>query len=279
LLTQAALEGLNFPSAVEKTIHFEPTPFLLSDQLTFPLFCLYRTEEAWTNTAVTGDKSTSVWDWAYVLPPMTPRQIEQLHPILRSVAVTIATFAQQSFDPEYEAGATLRELAGIQKMSAGPIRYGNFEAVDGVDRWWRAVTGKLFVEERTEIVVDAFETFNGVNIAIDETSPDNTQLVDFVQIETPPDIVLTSVEPAQGTKAGGALLLINGTGFEPGKLPPRVLIGGAYASNVVVTHPTRIQCLTPEHEAYPTFAADVQAIGPDGAESNVLAAAYTFTTP
>lgn len=279
LLAQAALENLNFPSAVEKSLHFEPTPFLLSDQLVFPLFCLYRTEEQWSELTGAHDKNTSTWEWAYVLPPMTPRQIEQLHPILRTVAVTISTFAQQSFDPDYESGATLRDLAGIQRMTAGPVRYGNFEAVEGVDKWWRAVTGRLLVQERNEIVVDAFARFEGVDNDIDFTSSDGTQITAFVEIDTPPPLVITDINPKTGTKAGGQVVEIDGTGFQPGGQIPRVLVGGAYASSVVVVHPTRLRCLTPEHDAYPTFAADVQVIGPDGAESNVLEAVYTFTTP
>lgn len=279
LLAQAALEDLNFPSAVEKTIHFEPTPFLLSDQMVFPLFALYRTEESWTMQNRSFNSDHSVWEWAWVLPPLTPRQIEKLHPIFRTAAVTINAFAMQSYDPEFEAGATLRELAGIQKMTAGRTKYGTFEPIDGNARWWKAVTGQLLVSERDELVVEAHPTFDGVNNDIDLTNVDGTQIAAFVEVDTPPKITLTDINPKSGTKVGSAVVEIDGVGFQVGKLPPKVLIGGAYASNVVVTHPTRIRCLTPEHDAYPTFAADVQVIGSDGQESNVLEGAYTFTTP
>lgn len=279
LLARAAVEGLRFPSAIEKTIHFEPTPFLLSDQLVFPLFALYRTEESWTMQNKSFNSDLSTWEWAYVLPPLTPRQIERLHPFFRAAAVTINSFAMQSYDPEFEAGKTLRCLSGIQKMTAGRTRYGNFEAIDNNARWWRAVTGQLLVSERDEFVVEAHPVFEGVNNDIDLTNPDGTKVEAFVEVDTPPGIVLTDINPKSGTKAGGAVVEIDGTGFQVGKLPPRVLIGGAYASGVVVTHPTRIRCLTPEHEAFPTFAADVQVIGPDGQESNALEGAYTFTSP
>lgn len=279
LLARAAAEGLNFPSAVEKTLHFEPTPFLLSDQLVFPLFCLYRSEEAWAMQNRSFNRDLSTWEWAYVLPPLTPRQIEQLHPILRTVAVTINAFAMQSYDPEFEAGQTLRELSGIQKMTAGQTKYGQFEPIDGNTRWWKAVTGQLLVQERDDIVVEAFDTFEGVNHDIDLTNIDGTQVTAFVEVDTPPLITLTDINPKSGTKAGGAIVEIDGEGFQVGQLAPRVLIGGAYATSVVVIHPTRIRCTTPEHEAHPTFPADVQVIGHDGQESNVLEAAYTFTTP
>lgn len=279
LLAQAAREGLNFPSAVEKTIHFEPTPFLLSDQLVFPLFCLYRSEESWSEANKAFNKDASSWEWAYVLPPLTPRQIEQLHPILRTVAVVISTFAMQSFDPDFEEGATLRDLSGIQKMQAGVVRYGNFERVSEQGQWWKAVSGRLLVVEQDKIVVEAFEAFDGANVDVDLTEHNGTQIEAFVEVDTAAAPTVESVSPAAGTKAGGAALIITGTGFQPGKEKPCVLVGGAYASSVVVTHPTQLSCLTPEHDAYPTFAADVQVINADGQESNVLAAAYTFTTP
>lgn len=278
LLAQTALEGWRLPSAVETTIHFEPTPFLLSDKFNFPILCVYRVEETWTQQNVAFDRSDSIWEWAYVLPPMTPVEIEKLHPILRSVAVTICTFANQSFDPEFEAGATLRDLSGIQKMIAGPVRYGVWEAIDKQDKWWRTVTGKLLVQERDDIVTEEFGSFDGVNIHIDETSPDGTQLVDFVEAQTSGPPTVESVAPLSGDKAGSVPMIILGTGFIASPAP-KVLVGGAYASNVVVTHPTRLTCLSPEHEAYPTFAGDVQVINDDGQESNVLEGAFTFTTP
>jgi hypothetical protein len=279
LLAQAAREGFNFPSAVEKVLHVDPTPFLLSDQARFPLFCLYRREESWTDHNASFNKDASIWEWAYVLPPMTPRQIEQLHPIFRSVAVVVSTFAMQSFDPNYEDGATLRELSGIQKMSAGTIQYGNFEKAEGVGGWWKAVTGRLLVVERDEIVREAFDPFEGTNIAIDATDASNDKVVDFIEAETQPAPTIESIAPASGTKSGGTTVIITGTGFLPGREKPRVLIGGAYASSVVVTHSTQLQCLTPEHDAYPTFVGDVQVINPDGQESSVLGEAFTFTTP
>jgi len=280
LLAQAALEDLRFPSAVEKTLHFEPTPFLLSDQLVFPLFCLYRSEATWAMQNRSFNRDESIWEWAWVLPPLTPRQIEQLHPILHTVEVTISYFAMQSYDPEWEAGKTLRELSGIQKMTAGRTKQGNFEPIDGNTKWWKAVTGQLLVQERDDIIVEAHDEFEGVNNDIDLTSVDGTKIEAFVEVDTPPGITLTDINPKSGTKAGGAVVEIDGEGFQPGALPPKVLIGGAFATNVVVLHPTRIRCVTPEHEAHPTFAADVQVLHAEtGAESNVLEGAYTFTTP
>lgn len=278
ILAQAALNGFNFQRAVGKAIHYEPSPFLQNHDMVFPLFALYRSEESCAEFTASFDKFSAVWCWAYVMPPMTPRQIEQLDPVLHSVASIVSCFAQQSFDPSWQGGKTLRDLSGIQKMDPGPVKYLDIEMLDGgQNQWWRAVSGKILVKERTDIVLDDLDVFEGANIAVDLDAPEG-KVVDYLLANTYPPPVLETVQPAQGTKAGSAFFEIIGTGFRPGT-PAKVLIGGAYAGSVYVTSPFRITGLTPAHDANPTYAADVVVIDADGMPSNTLAGAYTFTTP
>lgn len=278
LLARAAVEDLRFPSAIARTIHYEPSPFLLSDDLQFPLFCLYRSEEAWDRQSMSADKDDSIWTWAYVLPPLTPRQIEKLNPALRMISVVVSSFAMQSFDPHWEGGKTLRDLAGIAKMTAGPVRYMDFEKLEGGQgEWWRAVTGRIFVQERNGIVLEDLDVFDGANIDVDLDTPEG-KIEQFVEVDSHLAPVLDRIEPSSGSKAGGVPFRIVGTGFRVGT-PIKVLIGGSYASSVRVASPFEVTGLTPEHAAHPTFAADVQVIDLDGQPSNVLEGAYTFTTP
>lgn len=281
LLAQSVIEGFNLPSAVERALHFEPSPFLQSHDMLFPIFALYRSEEGWDQHTVSFEKDTSVWTWCYVLPPLNPRQIEQLNPILRSVAVVVNSFAMQSFDPTWESGATLRDKSGIQKMTAGPTRYLDIEMLDGdMNQWWRAVSGKLFVQERSALVADALDEFEGPNVTLDvDPGEVGGNVVEaFVEAQSFSAPVLTSIAPASGSKAGSVPFTISGTGFRPGT-PVKVLIGGSYASSVTVDSPFAVSGLSPSHDASPTYAADVQVIDADGQASNVLASAYTFTTP
>jgi hypothetical protein len=278
LLMQAALEDYNLPSAVEATIAYEPTPFLLSGDFTWPLFCLYRVEDEWSRPNQSNPTCKSSWEWSYVLPPLTPQEIPEILPILRTAAVAISHAAMVGYDAGYENGATLRDLAGIVKMVPGRIKYGAFEPVDGEPKWWRAVSGQLSVEERDDFVLEDELDFAGADINLDLANKDVQTVVDFVQLVQQPKPVAEIVAPNSGTKAGGALFYVYGTGFVPGS-DTKVLIGGAYASNVVVTHETKLQGYSPSHDAAPTYAADVQVIGPDGQVSDLLEAAYTFTTP
>lgn len=278
LLAQAALEGFNLPSAVETRIHYEPSPFLQSHEMVFPIFALYRSESAWDSHTVTFDKDTSIWSWAYILPPLTPRQIDKLNPILRSVEVVVSTFASHSHSYLWEDGKTLRDMSGIMKMMAGPARFADFEKIDGgQDEWWRAITGKLFVQERADIVFEDLDVFEGVNATLDLDDPGGA-VESFLETKSYRPPVISQILPDSGTKGGAAYFEIIGTGFRPGT-PAKVLIGGSYASAVYIASPFKITGLTPAHDAHPTFAADVQVFDADGQASNVLTGAYTFTTP
>lgn len=274
------IDGLRIPSAVESTIEYEPSPFVLGEQIEFPIFCLYRVEDEWSRVSASHVKSVSTWEWAYVLPPLTPRGIKAVQPILRSVAATIAALTFASFDPDFEGGATLRDLSGLMSIKPGPARYGDFERLEGeAQKWWRAVTGQLIVEERNDFVLEDEEMFDGADITIDLAKKHAETVEAFLEARTDPPPVVESIGPIEGTKAGGTPFRIVGRNFVPGSRP-RVLIGGAAADSVVVTHATEIVGLAPPTEsANPTFDADVQIIAADGQLSNVLAGAFRYTTP
>lgn len=280
LLAQAALVNLAFPSAVARRIHFEPSPFLQAHDMVFPLFALYRSEGNVDFQNIAFEKFSTVWTWAYLLPPMTPEQIEKLDPILHNVADIVSLFAMQSYDPKWESGKTLRDLSGIQKMVAGPYRHLDVEMLDGgQNEWWRGVQGKIFVQESSGIVLDDLDVFEGANVKVDlDPGALDAKIESFVEADMGLPPVITQVLPASGSKAGSVPLEIVGTGFRPGT-PLKILVGGSYASSVYVASPFRATALTPAHDASPTFMADVQVIDVDDQASNVLTGAYTFTTP
>lgn len=279
LLAEAALEKYRFPSAVAKTIHYEPMPFLQAHDMVFPLFALYRSEEIWEHHTTTFEKANAVWIWNYIFPPLEPSAIERLDPILQCVAKIVGITAMQSYDPNWEAGKTLRDLSGIQKMQAGPTKFLDIEMVDGGQaKWWRGVSGRIFVQERTEMVLSDLDPYEGANVKVDLASATEPKVEAFFEANTQLAPTLERVEPAAGTKAGGAYFEIVGRGFRPGT-PIKILIGGSYASSARVLSSFKASGLTPEHSAYPTFAADVQVIDADEQASNVLPGAYLFTTP
>src|SRR6476619_3967245 len=60
-----------------------------------------------------------------------------------------------------------------------------------------------------------------------------------------------SVEPNQGTTAGGDEIKIVGSGFQPGKTQAEVRFGRKKAENVMIASATRIKVITPSNEKGP----------------------------
>jgi hypothetical protein len=71
-----------------------------------------------------------------------------------------------------------------------------------------------------------------------------------------------SVEPPQGTTAGGEEITINGGGFQPGKTQAEVKFGRKKAESVIIASANKIRVVTPSNEKGPV---DVQVMFDDGA--------------
>jgi len=75
-----------------------------------------------------------------------------------------------------------------------------------------------------------------------------------------------SVEPPQGTTAGGEEITIVGSGFQPGKTQAQVKFGRKIAETVTIASPTKIRVVTPSNEKGPV---DVRVSFDDGAEFKI----------
>lgn len=264
LIAQAALEGLNFQAAVAQRLHVEPAP-VLADQMKFPTLAIYRKRDVFSRKTVLNDTDASEWEVAYVMPPMGPRERQQLEPVLRSISVVI------------KHAVASKQLAGIAKARFIDSRYGGYENIQQIPQYYRAVFGTIEVTEQTTPDTRNSEEFDGVDGTIEQTELDGTKGANVVQVSTSSAPTIASITPDIGTKVGGTSVSIAGMGFVSTR-PPTVQIGNAHASSVVVLSPTLLTCLTPPHAAYPTFVADVVVTNPDG-QSAELEASFTFTSP
>jgi hypothetical protein len=86
-----------------------------------------------------------------------------------------------------------------------------------------------------------------------------------------PAPTVTGISPTSGTTAGGTPVTVSGTGFLAGA---SLSLGGAAASNVVVSNSTTITATTPAHAA---GAVNVAVTNTD-AQSGSLNNGYTYTT-
>ncbi len=277
LLAQARLEGLNLQDAVAQTLHYEPSPNLLANQFKFPTLAIYRRGEEDDEESLNVDMDVSEWEFAYVLPSLNPRQVEQLQPILRAVSRVIAKAAKKGRDNGYLNGADVWKLAGIEKAKRIRAHYGGYDPIDENKAWFRAIVGTIKVVELDQAIDDVLPMMGGVTANLDLQASDETVVPDIAVTSTYPAPTLTSLVPSLGTKAGGTTVTISGTGFRVGT-PVRVIIGGAECRSAEVLSSTQVRAVTPPHEAFPTFDADVVVIDVDGQQAS-LPYAFQFTTP
>lgn len=276
LAAQALLEKLKITNAVAQTLHTEPSPFLLSDQFRFPALALYRKNEEESGASLVYGRDTAEWEFAYVLPSLTPRQVGQLQPILRAASRVIAHAVSQGFEPSHRAGANIWKLAGIEQARLVRASYGGYEPINETPHYFRSVVGTIAVVERDMAPVGHFQAFNGANATLTDTSVDGTP-VDVSTLATYPAPTLTTATPNTGSRLGGTVVTILGAGFLVGQ-PVRVWFGSVEATSASVLSATQVRCTTPVHGAYPTFISDITVRTFSGQEVR-LPAAFTFTSP
>lgn len=277
LLAQAAQNGLFLPSAVVQTASIEPEPSLLADQFKFPLLALYRVKDVWDEHTIAYDKSSSIWEFAYLLPPLTPLQAKSIQPILRAASVTLRRVIHRGTDPAYNNGEPVWHNAGIQKARLVECTYGGWAKIDQLDQFYRALTGTIAVLEREMPITSEFDDFNGADVEIDLKEDGQPSIDDFDDFDTYPAPTIASLSVTSGSASGGTSVTITGTGFRV-NTKPRVLFDGAAADAVTVVSSTQITCITPPHAAYPSFVADVMVIAADG-QIATLENAFTFNAP
>lgn len=277
LRAQAALSGFDLQHAVVTPVTIDPTPYLLGDQFGFPIFALYRKKDVWDEHTIAYDKSSSIWEFAYILPPMTAAQAKELQPILRAVSVTMRRVIHMGQDAAYNGGESVWTIAGVQKARVVECVYGGYERIDNLDEFYRALTGTISVLEREQPVPSEFDNFAGADVEVDLGSQDGTSLADFDDFATNAAPTVTSITPTSGPTSGNTLVTITGTGFRVGTRPI-VLFDGATASAATVVNATTATCRSPAHAAYPSFVADLIYIAADGQRAT-LPAAFTFNAP
>lgn len=277
LLRECERHSLRLPRAVVATAAIEPEPSLFADQFQFPMLTLYRVKDVWDEATIAYDKSTAIWEFSYLLPPLTPVQARAIQPILRAASVTLRRVIHLGQHKDYKNNEPVWANAGIHKARLVEAVYGTWEKVDNVDKYYRALTGTISVMERELPRPDAYDDIEGTDATIDQRASDGTLVpsVAEVTVEGPPSLV--SISPTTGSSSGSTLVTVTGTGFRPGTHAV-VLFDGAAADAVTIVNETTVTCRTPAHAAYPSFTADVVFIAADK-QVATLKGAFTFNGP
>lgn len=268
--TAANVRGVT--SAVAYSTAMDPAPYLTEQQFKFPLLAVYRKSETYRERTTVFVQDIAELEVAYVLPPLTGAQSEQVTPILKAVASALFLATEQGFDSSYESGARVwgEDYANIEEAAFTRGEYGAFPALK--DLSFPAWVGSLRVKERAMPVASQFEEFDGLDASVDVVDGDTT-VSDVAEIKTEPGPDITAISTSAGSSAGGLSVTLTGTGFSE---RAEVWFGSEQATVVSATS-TTITITTPASPAYPSTTVDVTVVNPDGQE-DTLEGAFTFAT-
>jgi hypothetical protein len=265
------------------TVPFDPVPVLTSTHLKFPLLAVYRKNGELNERTIGHRHDVSDFEACYILPSLDASLIELLAPLLMAIRDVLDDRTWLGFDPNYTptngtAGQPFwTDIAGVEKVRFARYESGIVSNFDDTLVFY-ALRMSGVVQERAEAVESGFGLYTGTDLEIDVVDPaQRTIIANVVNVAVNVGPTLSTVTANTGSKAGGTTVLLAGTGFVVGTTPA-VIFGKASATGIVVLSTTSVQCVTPAHDAFPTFAADVVLTNPDG-QSAALSAAFTYTTP
>ena len=180
--TAAGLTTAQALVPVTQKLCFEPTDYLTQEQVALPALAVYRTR------SVASDK-TSGWTnaarevvCAWMMPPLTPGQMEQLWPFTRAVEDILTHAVSQGFDPGYKLGVWVLGDDGMSQVDVNDSAFAKWEAVAGKDLTIPAIMMRLTVHERLEPVAGAFDPTTGGDVHVDLADAHGAATIaDFIQ--------------------------------------------------------------------------------------------------
>jgi len=279
LVAQAQLAGAPILQAVAQQTPQDPEPFLQSEQFSFPLLAVYRKSSALHQLTASYRDDVSLWEVAYILPPLTAGQSEQILPILHAAKMALDDRAEVGRDSDYTPpivgaaagdsvwGASYANLEAIKFTTATHGRLPKSESL-----WFHAIILEAEVKERTNKIAGSLSVFGGADLIEDVAAGDGTKVLAVVSVSTQQAPTFTTIAAATGGVAGGTNVTLTGTMFQG---PVTVSFGGALTANPpVVVSATSITCTTPAHPN--AGAVDVVITNADG-QSVTLTAGFTYT--
>lgn len=176
--------GAAITTTVAYTLPDNPTDYLTEHQVKFPLLAVYRVRSTRRDRTVTWRQNVGQWKVAYVLPPLTAGQREQLIPILRAVENVLDNRTELGYDAAYLSGAKIlaSSYANLETIEVKDAEYTAWEA--GRDLVFPAIVLTLEVKERGAPISDAYDPLGDVDTNLDNAGTGETTMSDVVQTRT-----------------------------------------------------------------------------------------------
>gem|GEM_PF-2976858 len=172
----------NITSAVQQVVPYDPQPYLTQNQFRFPLLAVYRQKSKYDWRAQSWMRDSALWVVEYMLPPLTPGQVERLRPFLHSVEIVLLNRIENMFDPSYQAGLKVWQAAGLEEIRLEESTQGAYS--DGGSLVFPSIKMFLTVKERDmPPAAGTFQALIGVDNEIDLASPNDPQLSDVADTQ------------------------------------------------------------------------------------------------
>lgn len=187
LEAEATVCGAPITNAVEYTLPYEPSHYLASQQVKFPLIAVWRDEEQFFDRTRTYRAANVTLHAVYVLPVLSAGQAEQLLPILSAIGKAWSDRVNQGSDPEFTPtgqtqGSSPFAAGGVEKIDVTAGRYVVWN--DGGDLTFHAYMADIEMTERATFDSSDYDDFDGINAHVDYKPPTGATIQDIAEFET-----------------------------------------------------------------------------------------------
>ncbi len=259
---------------------------LTTNNYKFPLLAIHPVGEKFIHLTMTNLATQRNFLVSWVMPPMSPKQLNKLEPFMTMAAKALMVYGNQGYDPKVNPnGPSVWQTAGLSFGFIDGVSYEPYVGsvqIAGTDKYKMEYFPSLkmkisFVERNQAPVPQNFESFSGISLLqenlVDGYNPANP-IVNFIDGYVYPNVTVTSCSPASGSIQGNTLLIIQGTGFLNNI--SKVTVCGAVAKQVSVQSPTLMMVVT--NPGISVGTGDVVAYDEQG-NPYTLHNGFTYTSP
>jgi hypothetical protein len=163
---------------VAETISVNPSDLSKVDQLSFPLFAIWRDRSE--KSLKTSNYQQSAWKMrvAYILPPLSAEQAIKLHPVLNAVGQVIANRLHLGYDPAYNNGERIflgNDIAACRIVSS---EIGRWDVDKGLD--FHGWFGELALREQEMPTTEGLQTLTLTSVQLTDQSTQEGNPADVI---------------------------------------------------------------------------------------------------
>jgi hypothetical protein len=247
-LVNSNLQNMIDGSIVGSTICHPLPSTLKQTDYHFPILSAYRQDEHYrqmTNNKVVIESNFII---TFTLPPLnSPEQLNLIYPFLQAASKTILFYGTAGSDPKYNNGELVWAEAGFAFALMEGCQYGSFLGQAGKEVF-PSVKINFKVFEENHFVPEDYIPLTGFDGYISELDGYNINnpITNFIEFQTNLTFNISELSQTSGSKAGGQMVIIEGTGFQEANLvrQNQITFAGQSVQSFLVKSDTVIIAIT-----------------------------------